>query len=318
MTTNSINPEIEESGERPDPIFKEVMAKALRSVALGTETSEMRVKQSTTADLLITIPPGSKLENTMFDFFRPTNVLEFKSARDRLTIKNFSAQMGRVYMWHEQTGTPYSDLLNIVVTAYTPQEVLDFSTERGSVFKQVGDREWLLEGRVGWQDVAIVLCGKLPIEPRYAPWLLFASPRSDTWHEFLKMVANNRDFDMLREAAKLNPNEIKREVRSMSSDLRKIINEFSPAEFTRLRTEWKEALPFWLDYLSDDLGDVLDVVPPEKRLAGLKPEDVLRGLKPEEKQQLLKLLLAEQQQPNDKQQESSATDKKKKLRRKKI
>lgn len=292
MPRKKTNTQPEENRQRPDPMFKEVTANAARAAKINSKLDELRIQQVTSPDLLLTIPPDAVTKNTLFDFFRATNVLEFKSVSDRLTKGNFAQQMGRVYFYHEQSGIDFADLLNIVVTAYVPHEVLEYSAQRGNPFVEVPGRPWLRVGRVGWQDVAIVLCDYLPVEPRYAPWLLFASPRSQTWREFVLLMARARDTEMLDKAFNLSPKEFTK----MTTEVKRIFDAYGPAEKARIRAEWREALPVWLKEFSGDLGDVLEAVSPEERVAGLKPEERVAGLKPEERQKLLEMLLAEQQE----------------------
>lgn len=279
MPRKKTKTELDENRERPDPMFKEVTALAARDANISTEISELHIQQLTSPDLLLTIPPNAKTENTLFDFFRAANVLEFKSASDRLTTGNFAQQMGRVDFYHNMSNVDFADLFNIVVTAYVPQAVLDYSIKRGTPFKEVEGRPWLLTARLGWQDVAIVLCDLLPREPRYAPWLLFASPRSETWREFVLMMARQKDTDMLKRAYGLSPKEFSK----MTLDIKRIYSEYGPAEQARIRAEWRESIPDWLKEFSDDLEDILDVLTPEERLVGLKPEERLAGMKPEER-----------------------------------
>ncbi len=171
----------ERENKRPDPRFKELMALAAREAGLENGPTELPVPQSSSSDMLLTIPPGTRLENTIFYFFRLFDVLEFKGWNDPLDKENFfKTQLARIYLWSAQNKLEITDVLNVIVSARRPEKVLEYSAELGCPFVQTPGREWLWQAQCGWQDVAIVVCSELPIEPRYAVWLLFAPPTSDT------------------------------------------------------------------------------------------------------------------------------------------
>jgi hypothetical protein len=48
------------------------------------------------------------------------------------------------------------------------------STGRGIIFNKTAGKKWLYTARVGFQDVAIVVCRDLPLEPKFYKWLIFA------------------------------------------------------------------------------------------------------------------------------------------------
>lgn len=85
-------------------------------------------------------------------------------------------------------------------------------------------RKWLCRERFGTQEIAIVICELLPVEPKYYPWLLFAPTKSEAWRECVRELILNRDKyrDLLEEAAALRMkqvNEVYKELIEMAKQI---------------------------------------------------------------------------------------------------
>jgi hypothetical protein len=286
-----------EKRKRPDPLFKELLAEAAREAGLKSEPTELQVQQSSTSDLLLTIPEGTALDGTLFDFFRQANIIEFKSTNDPLTTVKFALQLGRVYLWLVQQqqaqsnkakaiatiAVDFDNILNVVVSSKYPREFLKYSAERGCPFVATPEREWLLQARCGWQDVVIVVCERLPIEPKYERWLMFAPATSQTWRSFLKMLAQEQNWELLEVAKKLRPKEFK----LMSPELEKYFEELRAEEPELYDKKWWEIVNLPLPdpkYLKpEQLAQLMSKLAPEERTIGLTPEERTIGLTPEER-----------------------------------
>ena len=68
----------------PDALFKLVTrAEALR---FGLKLLESEAQYTTRADLITEIPEGLDVSSSMFEFFRPVTVMEFKSENDKFDL----------------------------------------------------------------------------------------------------------------------------------------------------------------------------------------------------------------------------------------
>jgi hypothetical protein len=274
-----------EKRKRPDPLFKKLLAEAAKEAGLSSEPTELQIQQTSTSDLLLTIPEGTVLENTLFDFFRQANIIEFKSTNDSLDAAKFALQLGRVYFWFatqknqsKAAEVTFESILNVVVSSKYPREFLKYSAKRGCTFVETPGREWLLQARCGWQDVAIVVCERLPIEPKYERWLMFAPASSHTWRNFLKMLAQEQNWSLLKMAQNMRPKEFG----IMSPELEKIFAELEAAEPERYSEDWFEAIKMRFPKLKP--------IQKAQLLADLSPQERLAGLSPEELQELLEEL----------------------------
>lgn len=296
-TANLTDNEAEDSvkTKRPDPLFKLLLTEAAHEAGIRSEPTELVVQQTSSSDLMLTIPLNTELSGTLFDFFRSYNVIEFKSYHDVLNREKFKVQMARSLLWSSRKPkVDLDDFLSIIVSSRYPREVLDYSAERGSTFKRGADeRRWLLTARWGWLDVAIVVCDELPVEPRYSPWLLFSPPTTAKWRETLLMLARERNWEFLDLAAALSPEEY----RKMEVQIYDILAQYGPEEQERLRKEWGTAVTkSW---------PTLDKVTKKRILANAEPDELkgtlasysteqlqesLADLTEQQKEALLKLL----------------------------
>ena len=231
------------------------------------------------------------MERTIFDFFSDSDVLEFKSTNDPLDKESFHTQVGRVEFWASKNPEfGIERVLNVIVSASFPREFFNYSAARGCVFRPTEGRERLWRARYGWQDIAVVICERLPIEPRYADWLLFAPPITETWHQTLRMLAAQHNWELLTEALNINPKEFER----MSTEIENLYDEMSPKERGRIMQEWFEVIQKKVtEYRKNDpakAAAILNEYPASERLSGLKPEERIGDLDEAGQEELLKLL----------------------------
>jgi hypothetical protein len=85
--SNQTKTEPTEKDSRPDPVFKLLTIEEAKTVGLTIEQTE--IQYSTRSDLIISVPEGVSVENSLFDFFRATNLVEFKSEGDPLTLDEY-------------------------------------------------------------------------------------------------------------------------------------------------------------------------------------------------------------------------------------
>ena len=293
---------------RPDPLFKKFMTDAALQARLEKGPTELQVAQTTSSDMLLTIPKGAAVADTLFDFFRPTNVIEFKSASDSLNQHSFGVQLARVYLYLDQNrAVKHRQILNVIVSARFPREFFKFSVSEGITFEPDRQREWLYRARVGYQEVVVVVCEQLPLDLRYGIWLIFAAPTTQKWRDFLKLAAREHNWTLL-EAARDMRDMRPKEFNAMNQELKAIFEEYGPKEQARLRADWweviKDRLPGMSNEEPEELTKLLTEFKPEvlgNALSNLSPEklgNALSSLSPVEKAKLIKLL-SEETPPKD-------------------
>ena len=166
-----------------DPYFKQIMTKLALEAGLDNGPTELQVQRSTLSDLLLIVPSLVSLVGTILDFFRRVNIIEFKSDSDKFDKATFATQVGRVNIWYGRNSklADFSEILNVIILARYQPEVFDYAQERNCPFQMVDNQEWLWMSRQGLQDVVIVICERLPVEPRYYDWLLFMPAHNQKW-----------------------------------------------------------------------------------------------------------------------------------------
>ena len=296
--------------KRPDPLFKQLMTKVLSKVGLDRGPTELQIAQTTSSDMLITIPAGVSTENTLFDFFRATNVVEFKSASDKLSKEAFAVQLARVYLLFAETpALEFSQILNVIVSSRYPREFLSYSQEEGCPFKVDDNREWLYRARIGYQEVALVVCEKLPLEPRYGSWLIFADATTQKWRDFIKMTASQHDWELLELARGLRPKEFS----AMASQILELFEQYSPEERARIRNDSWDFIDTMMQKMGIEereklisvVGHVFPIFEPEdldQVLSGVKPEDLgqfLSKLPPDKKAEVMKFFTENAPKPEE-------------------
>jgi hypothetical protein len=286
-----------------DPRFKRVTL--LKAKVFGLEEDKTEFQQTLRADLVLKKAPTLSLENTLFDFFRLTNIIEYKGQTDQFDKYEFIKNEVRVRLYClEQRTVQFEQVLNIIVCAREPEGFLEFAKAQGYEFKPATpEREWLLVAKVGFFEVAIVICRKLPLDEKYYDWLVFAPANSPVWKRAVRKFILENNKRMLYIAEDLRPKEFAMVGKAVKDEvLQQIHEEFmtpeireylrnNPVEMANRVEGVKIQLAELAAESQENLADVLEVLDPQQRIAGLKPEERLSGLKPEERETLLKLLI---------------------------
>lgn len=282
----------DEPRQRADPTFKRVTEKLVLAANADSKATELKNKQLTSPDLFVELPPGTNTRGTLLDFFRQYTIIEFKSRNDTFTAHKLLAHTGRVTIWQsEQLKIKPKQVLNVFVVSKLPPKLLgELARQWGYPFKRKRGRPGFYKTRVGSQDIVLVVCSELPLEPKYGAWLLFADPTTEKWREAVRMMADNQQLDLLEEAAGLYP----REYKMMTTEIEERLAYLNPQE----QEEYLDAV--------DDLAEdrlirmqparrlkVLSKLPTEERLKDVPTEERLKGLAAEEKKRLLKQLQQE-------------------------
>ena len=91
--------------------------------------------------------------------------------------------------------------MNVIITARWPSSFLKFCKAGGYEFRKAYGREWLLQGEFGFQQVAIVVCERLPLNEKYFEWIFFAPSNSKKWQAFVDSIILSGEYSELLEAA---------------------------------------------------------------------------------------------------------------------
>ncbi len=285
-----------------DLIFKEITR--LAATQLGLQASETEFQQTTTrADLVLTVPPGLALEDTMFDFFRAVNVVEFKSENDRFNLREYAKnELRTIIRFLQGKQENYDNILNVIVSARSPDGFLKQAREHGLAFEPEPDRPWLLRCQAGFQNVVIVVCRDLPIDQKYNDWLIFIPTDSRRWRKYLELLLLRGDIASLNTIRRMRPKEYADMTKDIIEHLeaKGLLNFEGDKRYERDQLAAAQILLGWLakrktPNLSEVLAELnpeerLTGLNPQERLAGLNPQELLTGLSQEQRQELLKLL----------------------------
>lgn len=289
-----MNPEnelVNESAENlPDPVFKEVTRQEAEQV--GIEAIETEFQHSLRADLVLKVPPNTNLEGTMFDFFRPFNVVEFKSRNDFFDLAEFAKTEARSRLLIiQKIGATYDNTAVVIVCAREPKGVLSYIKKRNYKVVTSEERPWLIEAQVGLVQTFFVICHKLPFEKRYYSWLMFTSPDNKRWPELIKKLLEQNASTTLRRIYELYPKEF---AMFQISDERmlELINSRGPKSRKKYKQDWLEAIQMLVQDWRKH-GDLEEIEGLGKTLT---PEEYTASLDQEKRQQLLKLLLEQEKQ----------------------
>lgn len=284
MSEETAQPSIEKNKNpiRPDPMFKDVTRKA--ALANGLELLDIELPQMLLADLILSVPQGIDLSDTLFDFVAPYSILEFKSENDIFDEYEFARNLARTFLFYsESKQVKYSQILTVFVCSQQPDRVIDHLVAEGTPVRGDPTMPWLLRCKVWSLNIAIIVCRLLPLEKRYYDWLLFAPADSVKWREFVKMLIRTGDRNMIEQIKKLRLKEFK----LMSFDIAEELKGLSPQEQEERKRDWME--------LIETEFNMLEKWDPE--MAGEVVSNLLAGLTPEQRKKLIELLSQLNDQP---------------------
>lgn len=118
------------------------------------------------------------------------HIVEFKSQSDQFDeIEYIKNSVRTELLFLQNIGANFENTLNLIVTVRYPQRFLDYMSERGFEFVADDKREWLLRSHIGLQEVVIVVINLLPLEEKYADWLIFLAADNSRWPKMLRYLA---------------------------------------------------------------------------------------------------------------------------------
>lgn len=298
---------------RPDPTFKEITGSLAQAIGIKIRSAEL--PQSLYADFILEVPPEVNLDNTLFSFMANYQyaVVDFKGQNDPLDMTKLHNNVARTALFcAKNPQVDVRQVLNLLVCSRYPQEILRH--EKGVTgFKRpdAKGQPWLWLGKYAIQEVGIVVCRDLPIEPRFYEWLIFVPSDNKRWPETVQTFYDEKRYDLLATVLKMHPRGVKD--MELKLDWDKIYREMDPIEKARLDAEWAEVIPDKLSEFATSNPEILDrliakfgqSLTPEQRAklsrvlaGGDKVEQLTNTLTEEQLEEILRRRRADSQQPD--------------------
>ncbi len=243
---------------RADPAFKLITNQIAQELSLKVIGAEL--PQTLTADLVLEIPSdiSPKLEDSLFSFLIGYEyaVIEFKGQNDRFTLPKFLTNLARIALFClKRPEVEVGKVLNLFVCSRYPQEILGLAnpTPEQASFRNTAQEPWVWRASFFFQEIMIVICRDLPLEPRYYQWLLFAPADTQKWREFVKTALREGRRDLVASLRSLRPKEFN----EMQIDVNEILSQLDPKERKRLNKDWAEVMEEKLPEMANEEPDEL-------------------------------------------------------------
>ena len=260
-----------------DPVFKEVMMSNFAQLALPVETQVEISRLPRTMDALVVLEETTEREKvraqTVFNYFRVHNQIEFKGKEDPLTREEYNLIRGRSYLYLGEKRISASLMTVTIISARQPRNVLYHSSF---------DVNWESENAGHYKStdifpVNLFVCNELELNKENYPLLLFAASKKK-FRQFVERIVGENNITYIYYASRVEP-EITKEVLKMAGkqslydkQLQRIVDSMGTDILKKMTAEER-----------------MHGLTVSERLAGLKLED-LRTLDPEVKAALLQLL----------------------------
>lgn len=282
-----------ERSSRPDPYFK--LFTQLEATRLGIQAKETELQYSPRVDLVLKVQPDISLEDTMFDFFRTINVVEFKGENDPLTVLEFRKITVRAELVFLREEEDPENGLTVIVSSRSPDGFLAQARRRRIPLWQEEGKPWLWRAEVGFLDVAIIVCRNLPIEQKYYNWLAFAPTDTIKWQEFVGVLYDQGEWELLYSIKNMRPKELEMTFTTSGKDINQIAREMG-IELPDIDPEEDRKWQLKMEYLKV-MREMFHLLDPEGQTALLSLDERARLLAPQLKgsplEQLIKDLQAE-------------------------
>lgn len=266
---------------RADPTFKLVTSELAWQSGLRLTWAEL--PQSLTADFVLEVPPELKLDDTLFSFLAGYDyaVLDFKGQGDPLDEDKLLTNVARTALFCIKKPANVRRTLNLLVCSRYPQEILR-PVEGVAGFSRPDEQAmpWLWLGRYSVQEIAIVVCRDLPLEPRFYNWLAFAPADSEKWKALVRLALKEGRRDLIELMRRMRPKEVL-ELATVS-----YLKDLDPEEEARINEGWGELFELILPKIA-----VEDPVLFKKLLGHIEAKQLAEAMGAE---QLIEVMGAEQ------------------------
>jgi hypothetical protein len=262
-----------------DPVFKEAITLSFQPYVPDIPTQVEVSRLPRTIDVLVILSDPRVISRvrleTLFDYLREQNQLEFKGKGDALTLFDFDRIRGRSYLYMGENEVLTADMTVTIISARTPRNVL-YAYPEDVQWEKIAPGHY--RSTTDPIEIHLLVCNELEIEPKNYPLLLFASSE-EKFRQFVERIVAEDNDVMIYYALRSNP-ETTSEVLTMAGKL----------------TAYEKHIKSLADHLGGDIlkyitpEEMAAVMTPQQRLEGLTPEQRLEGLTPEAKEKLRRLL----------------------------
>lgn len=157
-----------------------------------------------TEEMFYEVPEDANIEGTLFDFFKQYNMIEFYRQDNPLNEKHFAYGLSKLLSIFS-TGkheVGFNAMQYVIVSVVTPTAFFDFMKKTGLEMTQAEDRDWQYHVKYGTIDVTLVICDKLPFDPKYFSWLVFAPESNENRRKAFEYMraSNDEDFKHILES----------------------------------------------------------------------------------------------------------------------
>lgn len=273
---------------RADPTFKKVTSELATQTGLRLTATELA--QALLADMVLelaNLSTSTTLENTLFSFLAGMQyaITDFKGQGDPLTLAKFHVNAARTSLFcSKHPEVPVQQVLNLIVSSRFPQDVLGIFNKPGQPPTLVNPpgMSWLWRGSFPTQEVAIVVCRDLPLEPRFYNWLAFAPADSESWRNLVRLALKEGRRDLIDLFRSMRPKEFK----AMATI--DYLKDLDPQERKRINMELSETISEDLTRLASEAPEAF-----QRAVAGVDLEKFLEALSPEQRAKFIRLLTGE-------------------------
>jgi hypothetical protein len=277
-----VEKDVDSDKVRADVVFKDVTSKMAQ--AIGLELLNVELPRLPSTDLIVHVPTGKDLTDTIFDFFAPYDILEFKSENDKFNFYEFLYSLARSLLFFARFELEKDEeLLNVFVCARKPDGVIKALRKRKIRVKADAGKPWLLRAKYGTLYIVFIVCRLLPVkEAKYDRWLIFAPTDDAIWQEFVKIAVIEGKRNILDLMRFFRREDLLKMVVKLKKDLDELPLEKRRREDLRVI----ELLQELIEMYEEDSPELF-----AKLFSKVKPESLIEGLTFEQRQTLLKLLL---------------------------
>ncbi|MXV84442.1 hypothetical protein F4X88_16180 [Candidatus Poribacteria bacterium] len=278
-----------------DPVLKEVMAFKFAQLSLPVETQVEISRLPRTMDALVVLEQETERlkvhKQTIFNYFRIHNQIEFKGKEDPLTQSEYHLIRGRSYLYLGEKNISSSLMTVTIISARQPRKLLYHSNL---------DVKWESESAGHYRStdifpVNLFVCNELELVPKNYPLLLFATSK-EKFRQFVERIVGEEDITYIYYASRIEP-ALTKEILDMAGkqslyekQLQQIVDVMGTDLLKKMTPEERmDGLTVSQRVQGLTVSQRVQGLTVGERLAGLSQDD-LQSLEPDMKMALLQLL----------------------------
>ena len=278
-----------------DPVFKEVMAFKFAQLSLPVETQVEISRLPRTMDALVVLEQETERlkvhKQTIFNYFRIHNQIEFKGKEDPLTQSEYHLIRGRSYLYLGEKNISSSLMTVTIISARQPRKLLYHSNL---------DVKWESESAGHYRStdifpVNLFVCNELELVPKNYPLILFVTSK-EKFRQFVERIVGEEDITYIYYASRIEP-ALTKEILDMAGkqslyekQLQQIVDVMGTDLLKKMTPEERmDGLTVSQRVQGLTVSQRVQGLTVGERLAGLSQDD-LQSLEPDMKMALLQLL----------------------------